>query len=70
MAFNFRENPLAQATVPCDDLVSHLHIICYFTGTDFVQSLMPWQKVVIAALAEMAFTEHPFELLVDFIYKV
>ena len=27
IAFNPREDPLAQATVPCDDLVSHLHII-------------------------------------------
>ena len=40
MAFNFKENPLAQAIVPCDDLASHLHIIYYFAGTDFAQSLM------------------------------
>ena len=31
---------------------------------------MPQQEVVIAALAETAFTEHPLKLLVDFIYKV
>ena len=70
MAFDPRENPLAQAMVPCDDLASHLRIACYFTGTDFAQSLMPRQEVVVAALAEMAFTEHPLESLVDFIRRV
>jgi hypothetical protein len=70
MAFNFRENPLAQATVPHDDLASHLRIICYFTSTDFAQSLIPRQEVVVAALAETVFMEHPPKLLVDFIYKV
>ena len=70
MAFNPRENPLAQATVPRDNLVSHLRITCYFASTDFAQSLIPRQKVVVAALAEMAFTEHPPKLLVDFIYKI
>ena len=70
MVFNFRENPLAQATVPCNNLVSHLRIIYYFASTDFAQSLIPRQKVVVAALAKIAFTEHPLKLLIDFIYKV
>ena len=42
-------NPLAQATVPCDDPVS------YFTSISFVQSLVPRQVVVIATLAETAY---------------
>ena len=70
MAFNFREDPLAQAIVPRDDPASHLCIVYYFISTDFAQSLIPRQKVVVATLAEMAFTEYPPESLVDFIYKV
>ena len=70
MVFNLRENPLTQATVPCNNLASHLRIICYFASTDFAQSFVPQQEVVVAALAETAFTEHPSKLLVDFIYKV
>ena len=70
MAFNLKKKPLAQAIVSCDNLASHLYIIYYFTSINFVQSLMPQQEVVIAALAETAFTEHPLKLLVDFIYKV
>ena len=31
---------------------------------------MPQQEVVVAALAEIVFTEYPFKLLVDFIHKV
>ena len=53
-----------------NNLTSHLRIIYYFIGTNFVQNLVLWQKVVVAALAEIVFTEHPPELLVDFIYKV
>ena len=56
--------------VPYNNLVSYLRIAYYFAGTDFAQSLMLWQKVVVVALAEMAFTEHPFKLLINFIYKV
>ena len=56
--------------VPYNNLTSHLRIIYYFIGTNFVQNLVLWQKVVVAALAEIVFTEHPPELLVDFIYKV
>jgi len=41
MALNPREDPLAQAMVPRDNLVSYLRIICYFASTDFAQSLMP-----------------------------
>ena len=70
MAFNFREDPLAQATVPRDNLASHLRIIQYFTSTDFVQSLMPRQEVVVAALAETVFIEYPPESLADFIRRV
>ena len=55
MVFNLKKNPLAQALVPYNDLTSYLHIICYLTSINFVQSLMPRQKVVVAALAEMAF---------------
>ena len=68
--FNFKEDPLAQATVPYNNLVSHLYITWYFTGTNFIQSLMPRQKVVIAALAKIAFTEHPPKSLINFIRKV
>ena len=50
--------------------MSHLRITRYFTGTDFAQSLVPQQEVVVAALAETAFTEHPPESLVDFIRRV
>jgi hypothetical protein len=70
IVFNLRENPLTQITVPCNNLVSHLRIIYYFTSIDFAQSLMPQQKVIVAALAKMAFTEHPPKLLVNFIYKI
>jgi len=70
MAFNPREDPLAQATVPRDDLASHLRIIRYFAGTNFAQSLMPRQKVVVATLAETAFIEHPPKSLVNFIRGV
>ena len=70
IAFDPRENPLAQATVPRDDPASHLRIVRYFAGTDFAQSLVPRQEVVVAALAETAFTEHPPESLVDFIRRV
>ena len=70
MVFNFKENPLAQVMVFYDNLVSYLHITYYFTSTNFAQSLMPQQKVVVAALAKMAFTEHPPKLLVNFIYKI
>ena len=70
MVFNLRENPLAQATVLYNDLVSYLRIIYYFTGINFTQSLVPQQEVVVAVLAKMVFTEHPPKLLVDFIYKV
>ena len=56
--------------VLCNNLASHLYIIYYFAGTDFAQSLMPRQKVVVATLAETAFTEYPPKSLVDFICKV
>jgi len=70
MAFNPREDPLAQATVPRDNLTSHLHITHYFASTDFAQSLVLRQEVVVATLAEMAFMEYPPKLLVNFIYGV
>ena len=70
MALNPREDPLAQAMVPRNDLVSHLYITHYFTSIDFAQSLMLQQEVVVAALAETAFMEYPPKLLVNFIYRV
>ena len=70
MALNPREDPLAQATVPRNNPASHLRIIRYFASTDFAQSLVLWQEVVVAALAEMAFTEYPPKLLVNFIRRV
>jgi len=70
MALNPREDPLAQAMVPYNNLVSYLRIVYYFTGTNFTQSLMPRQEVVIAALAEIAFIEHPPKSLVNFSYRV
>ena len=70
IAFNPKENPLAQATVPYNNQASHLRITQYFIGTDFAQSLMPQQEVVVAALAETVFTEHPPKSLVNFIRRV
>ena len=70
MVLNFKENPLAQATVPCNNLISHLCIACYFAGIDFVQSFVPQQKVIVAALAKTAFIKHPPKSLVDFICGV
>ena len=35
MAFNPKEDPLAQVIVPYNDLASHLYITQYFTSTDF-----------------------------------
>jgi len=40
MALNPREDPLAQATVPYNNLVSYLRIIRYFASTNFTQSLV------------------------------
>ena len=40
IALNPREDPLAQAIVPYNNLVSFLRIICYFASTDFIQSLV------------------------------
>ena len=70
IAFDFKENPLAQTTVPCDNLASHLCIIYYFTNTNFIQSLILQQEVVVTALVKIVFIKHPLKLLVDFIYKV
>ena len=67
---NPKKDPLAQAIVPYNNLVSYLRITHYFTGINFTQSLMPRQKVVVAALAETAFKEQPLESLVDFIREV
>ena len=55
IAFNPKEDPLAQVTVPYNNLASYLRITYYFAGTDFAQSLMPQQEVVVAVLAETAF---------------
>ena len=57
IVLDLREDPLAQAIVTYNNLVSHLHITYYLTSTDFAQSLMPQQEVVVAALAETAFKE-------------
>jgi hypothetical protein len=46
---------LAQVTVPCNDFISDLRIVYYFTGTGFTQSLMPQQVVVVATLAETVY---------------
>ena len=54
---DLREDPLAQVTVPYNDLASHLRIVHYLAGTDFAQNLMPQQEVVVAALAKTAFEE-------------
>jgi len=70
IAFNPREDPLAQAIVPHNNPVSHLHITRYFTGTNFTQSLMLRQEVVVATLAKTAFIEYPPKLLVNFIRGV
>ena len=56
--------------VPYNNLASHLYIIYYFTGTNFVQNLVPQQKAVVTALAKMAFIKHPPKSLVNFIYKI
>ena len=50
--------------------MSYLYIIRYFTSTDFAQSLVPWQEVVVAALAKTVFKEQFFELLVNLIRGV
>ena len=42
IALNPKKDPLAQAIVPYNNLASHLRIICYFTSTDFAQSLVLW----------------------------
>jgi len=70
IALNPREDPLAQAMVPHDNPASYLRIIRYFTSTNFTQSLMLRQEVVVAALAETAFTEQPPKSLVNFICRV
>ena len=56
--------------VPYNNPASYLYIIYYFTSTNFTQSLMPRQEVVVATLAETAFIEHLPKLLVNFIYRV
>jgi len=70
MALNPRENPLAQAMVPRNNPASYLRIIRYFTSTNFAQSLVLQQKVIVATLAKTAFTEQPPKSLVNFIYRV
>ena len=70
IVLNPRENPLAQATIPHNNQASHLYIIQYFTSTNFTQSFVPQQKVIIAALAKIVFTEYSPKLLVNFIYRV
>ena len=70
IALNPREDPLAQATVPHNNLASHLRIIYYFTSTDFAQSLVPQQEIVVVVLAETAFIEYPLKSLVNFIRGV
>jgi hypothetical protein len=59
IALNPREDPLAQATVPRNNPASYLRIIYYFASTNFTQSLVLRQEVVVATLAETAFIEHP-----------
>ena len=54
---NPKKDPLAQAIIPCNNLVSYLYIAYYLAGTDFTQSLVPQQEVVVATLAETAFKE-------------
>ena len=70
IALNSKEDPLAQITVPWNNLASHLRIICYFTGINFAQNLMLQQEVVVAALAKIAFKEQAFKLLINLICKV
>ena len=41
MVLNPKKDPLAQVTVTCNNLASHLYIIYYFAGTNFAQSLVP-----------------------------
>ena len=67
MVLNPKKDFLAQAIVTYNNLVSHLHIIYYLTGTDFTQNLVPQQEVVVAALAKTAFKEQSFKLLVNLI---
>ena len=56
--------------VICNNLVSYLYIIYYFASTDFAQSFILWQEVVVTILAKTAFKEQPSKLLVNLIYKV
>ena len=56
--------------VPRDNLASYLRIIRYLASTDFAQSLVPRQEVVVAALAKTAFKEQPPKLLVNLIRRV
>ena len=57
MVLNPRKDPLAQATVTCNDLVSHLYIAYYLASINFVQSLVLQQEVIVAALVKTAFEE-------------
>ena len=70
MVLNPREDPLAQMTVLYNNPISYLCIVCYLAGTNFAQSLVLWQKVVIAALAKTAFKEQPPKSLVNLICGV
>ena len=56
--------------VPYNNLASYLRIARYFASTDFAQSLVLRQEVVVAALAKTAFIEYPPKLLVNFIRRV
>ena len=55
IALNPKKDPLAQAIVPYNNLASYLHITYYLTGTNFAQSLVLRQEVVVATLAKTAF---------------
>ena len=57
MVLDPKKDPLAQVMVPYNNLVSHLYIIYYLASTNFAQSLVLQQEVVVATLAEMAFKE-------------
>ena len=55
MALDFREDPLAQATVPCDNPVRYLRITCSLLVLTLRRTPLLWQEVVVTALTETAY---------------
>ena len=55
IVLDFKKDPLAYVIVSYNNLASHLYIIYYLTSTNFIQSLILRQEVIVATLAETAF---------------